>query len=82
LSTPPIQVHRFASPELSDTVNGLWRTGIENPEVRDLLLQIIGAGKLTVCADTGTSGSETTRITKDRIRPISVITRKVAGTPS
>ncbi len=37
LSTPRIQVHRFASPELSDTVKRLWDTGIENPEVRGLL---------------------------------------------
>ncbi len=51
LSTPSIQVHRFASPELSDALTRLWRTGIENPEVRDLLLQMIGAGKLEGCAD-------------------------------
>lgn len=51
LSTPRIQVHRFASPELTDSVKGLWDQGIENPEVRDLLLQIIAAGKLGGCAD-------------------------------
>jgi hypothetical protein len=51
LNTPRIQVHRFASPELSDTVKRLWSKGIENPEVRDLLLQMIGAGKLEGCAD-------------------------------
>ncbi len=51
LSTPRIQVHRFASPELTDSVKRLWDEGIENPEVRDLLLQIIAAGKLGGCAD-------------------------------
>jgi hypothetical protein len=51
LSTPRIQVHRFASPELTDSVKRLWESGIENPEVRDLLLQIIAAGKLDGCAD-------------------------------
>lgn len=51
LRTPKIQVHRFASSELSNAVAKLWRTGIENPEVRDLLLQIIGVGKLNECAD-------------------------------
>lgn len=51
LKTPSIQVHRFASAELSEPINHLWRSGIENPEVRDLLLEIIGAGKLTACAD-------------------------------
>ena len=51
LSTPSIQVHRFSSPELTDSVKRLWGQGIENPEVRDLLLQIIAAGKLGGCAD-------------------------------
>jgi hypothetical protein len=51
LNTPRIQVHRFASPELSDTVKRLWSRGVENPEVRDLLLQMIGTGKLAGCAD-------------------------------
>lgn len=51
LNTPRVQVHRFASRELDDAVNRLWRAGIENPEVRDFLLEIIGAGKLSACAD-------------------------------
>jgi hypothetical protein len=51
LSTPRIQVHRFASPELASTVDRLWRCDIENPEVRQLLLKIIGAGKISACAD-------------------------------
>jgi hypothetical protein len=51
LNTPRIQVHRFASRELSETVNHLWRSGIENLEVRELLLAIIEAGKLDACAD-------------------------------
>lgn len=51
LSTPQIQVHRFGSPELTDSVKRLWNQGIENPEVRELLLQIIGAGEVGGCAD-------------------------------
>jgi hypothetical protein len=51
LSTPRIQVHRFASHELGDSVKRLWGQGIENPEVRELLLQIVAAGKLGECAD-------------------------------
>jgi hypothetical protein len=51
LNVPRIQVHRVASPELSETVTRLWRGGVENPEVRDLLLEIVGAGKLETCAD-------------------------------
>ena len=51
LSTPRIQVHRFASQELTYSVTRLWDQGIENPEVRVLLLQIVAAGKLSGCAD-------------------------------
>jgi hypothetical protein len=51
LSTPRIQVHRFASPELASSVTGLWNNQIENPEVRRLLLQMIGAGKIEAAAD-------------------------------
>ena len=51
LSTSRIQVHRFASQELTDSVKRLWFQGIENPEVRDLLLKIVAAGKLGGCAD-------------------------------
>ena len=51
LSVPSIQVHRFASPELADTVMELWAKGIENPDVRKVLLQLIGAGRMGSCAD-------------------------------
>jgi len=51
LSTARVQVHRFASQELTESVNRLWDRGIENPEVRDLLLLIVAAGKLGGCAD-------------------------------
>lgn len=51
LSVPRIQVHRFASPEQADTVKELWAGGIENPDVRELLLQLIGAGRIGDCAD-------------------------------
>ena len=51
LNVPQIQVHRFASPELADEVSQLWETGIENPEVRQILLSLIRAGRLSGCAD-------------------------------
>ncbi|WP_078084961.1 hypothetical protein [Microbulbifer mangrovi] len=54
LQIPSIQVHRFAlsdATDLPETINSLWDQGIENPEVRELLLQLIGVGKLTACAD-------------------------------
>lgn len=51
LSIPHIQIHRFASSELSNEINKLWQSGIENPEVRELLLSIIDAGSIAECAD-------------------------------
>ncbi|MCU7916793.1 MAG: ATP-binding protein [Candidatus Thiodiazotropha sp. (ex Epidulcina cf. delphinae)] len=51
LYVPRIQVHRFASPDLANSVLDLWQTGIENHEVRKLLLELIGTGPMPVCAD-------------------------------
>jgi hypothetical protein len=51
LHVPTLQVHRFASPELSPCVKSMWAAGIENSEVRDLIFELIGAGKLADCAD-------------------------------
>jgi len=48
---PDIQVRRFASIELGSTVRRLWWNGVENPEVRELLFELIGAGKMSDCAD-------------------------------
>jgi hypothetical protein len=74
LSTPRMQVHRFASPELSDAVKQLWRKGIENPEVRDLLLQMVGAGKLKGCADVAHEvAMESTEAARERSFAISAL---------
>ena len=51
LSVPQIQVHRFASPKLADDLNQLWQKGIENPDVRQILLKLIAAGCIGNCAD-------------------------------
>lgn len=51
LHVPAVQVHRFASPDLSTTIAALWDSGIENSEVRELLIDLIGAGKVEECAD-------------------------------
>lgn len=51
MSVPRIQVFRFASSDLAPVVNKLWASDIENPEVRELLLEVIEAGKLAPCAD-------------------------------
>ena len=49
LRTPPIQIQRFASPELAYEINHLWSLGIENPEVRELILALIEAGGIADC---------------------------------
>ena len=48
LRVPDIQVLRFASPELADQIGALWLGGIENPEVRLTLLELIEAGRIAV----------------------------------
>lgn len=48
---PESQASRFASTDLSPVVEELWKSGIENLEVRELLLQLIGFGRMSECAD-------------------------------
>lgn len=51
LSVPYLQVFRFASPELGPELERLWTNGVESPEVRQLLLRLIAAGKCPEGAD-------------------------------
>ncbi|MDD1134102.1 hypothetical protein [Pseudomonas shahriarae] len=51
LQAPQVQIHRFASPDLEGQVLQLWGEGIENPEIRELLLDLVGAGPMPACAD-------------------------------
>ena len=51
LQVPHIQVHRFASKELADEIDSIWRSGIENPDVREVLISLIEAGCIEDCAD-------------------------------
>jgi hypothetical protein len=75
-STPRIQVHRFASQELTSSVKRLWEQGIENPEVRQLLLQIVRAGKLSGCADmTYAAAIDETRTIPERILAIEALSK-------
>lgn len=48
---PPVQVHRFASNELAPEVLNLWKSGVENPEVRELLLELVAAVPMQDGAD-------------------------------
>lgn len=50
-SVPALQVERLASAELGDLVGELLSRPIENPEVRETLLGLIGAGRMLANAD-------------------------------
>ncbi|MBJ6718832.1 ATP-binding protein [Bacillus sp. PR5] len=51
LRVPSVQLHRFAVADLGTEVKRLWESGIENYEIREILLNLIGLGKMTDCAD-------------------------------
>ncbi|NWB95482.1 ATP-binding protein [Pseudomonas gingeri] len=51
LKIPSLQVSRFASQDLSSTVRGMLEQGIENTEVRELLLQLVAYAEMRDCSD-------------------------------
>ena len=51
LQVPHIQIHRFASEELAGEIDRIWRNGVENPDVREVLIGLIEAGRIYACAD-------------------------------
>lgn len=51
LQVPHVQVHRFASNELAEEIDRIWRSGVENPDVREVLISLIEAGRIEACAD-------------------------------
>ena len=51
LRVPGIQVRRFASKELAGEINRIWHSGVENPDVRAVLIDLIEAGRIDDCAD-------------------------------
>jgi hypothetical protein len=48
---PSLQVRRFATPHLSDEVLRLWAPGIDNPDVRKLLLDVAAAAPIPAMTD-------------------------------
>lgn len=48
---PDLQVQRLATKDLNEVITRLWAGGVRNPEVRETLLELIGAGQMTGCAD-------------------------------
>lgn len=55
LEVPDIQLARLAQATLSDTILAAWRSGVENPEIRELLLRLISAGRFARCSDIAAS---------------------------
>jgi len=51
LKIPSLQVSRFASLDLSSTVKKMLERRIENPEVRQLLLQLVAYAGMHECSD-------------------------------
>ncbi len=51
LQVPHIQVNRFASSELAPEIDRIWRNGVENPDVRAVLISLVEAGRIEACAD-------------------------------
>lgn len=51
LDTPLAEVRRLAHPELATVIGELWAGGWSNPEVHDLLLEMMWQGAIEGCAD-------------------------------
>lgn len=52
LSIPALQLHRLAQdPVLAPVILAAWTRGIENPEVRVLVLRLVAAGRFDACRD-------------------------------
>ncbi len=51
LKIPSLQVSRFASQDLSSTLREMLERGIENTEVRQLLLQLVAYAEMSDCSD-------------------------------
>lgn len=51
LEVPELQLERLARKPLQHSILDSWKEGIENPEVREILVKLIGAGRYCACAD-------------------------------
>lgn len=51
LRVPGVQAYRFATPALAPTILRLWSDGIDNIESRQILLELIAAGRMQDCSE-------------------------------
>lgn len=58
LEMPALQLERLARQPLHQVVLDAWSAGIENPEVRQILLQLIAGGRYAQCADLAVAVAE------------------------
>lgn len=58
LEMPSLQLERLARQPLHQVILEAWSAGIENPEVRQILLQLIAVGRYKQCADLAVSVAE------------------------
>lgn len=71
LNVPWQEVRRLAHPELASTVRRIWLTAPENPDVREVLLELIWQGRLEDCADLAEADAVNTALPSN-IRSIAV----------
>lgn len=55
IQVPDLQVNRLAQAQLASAVLAAWERGVENPEVREMLLRLVTAGRFAQCADLAAS---------------------------
>lgn len=51
LEVPDLQLDRLARKPLQNVILAAWSSGIENPEVRDILIKLVASGRYVQCAD-------------------------------
>ncbi|GAB2875821.1 hypothetical protein GCM10027093_09080 [Paraburkholderia jirisanensis] len=76
LEVPHLQVTRLARPSLSDAVLSAWCMDVENPEVCELLLKLVAAGRLGRCVDLAFSVAiDTKRTDSERFEALVALAR-------
>lgn len=74
LQVPHIQIYRFASNDLAEEINRIWRIGVDNPDVRDVLINLIETGCIKACADIVFDISQDTKATDlERIMAVNAL---------
>lgn len=65
LAIPHIQAIRFATPDLAGEIDQLWKQGVENPEVRTIMLYLIEVGQISDCSEIAYATARNTGVSSD-----------------